>query len=234
MFFEMKATVLLKQSKHHLEMPEIIGNWVGRAELKDDELRLHHYDATYKNRVFSQPFPREKDGIYKQGRVYVIVIRSSVENILRRVAEALQLLEDDTYFELLAVSPIQSKRMMHITELTTVTPAIVTVDSKPWVPGDNLELLLNRIHANAEKKYNQLNSSEPIRLDYEFAEGIQVLNQKPIAYCYKGRKLLGNKVRLLIREDELSQRLAHVVLGSGLSEKNSVLGAGFCLAKGLD
>ncbi|WP_238555808.1 hypothetical protein [Paenibacillus alvei] len=60
------------------------------------------------------------------------------------------------------------------------------------------------------------------------------MNGKPIAYCYKGRKLLGNKFRLFIREDPWSQQLAHIVLGSGAAEKGAILGAGFCLAKGLN
>lgn len=230
-YFELKATVLLKESKHHLEMPEIIGKWIGRAELEDPILKQNHYGKEYKLRTFSQPYPREKDGIYRQNRVYVIAIRSSVEDALLRLSSALQSLSDDESFELLAISPLLRKQIAHITELMTVSPAIVTVDSKPWTPEMDIELLLGRISANAEKKYNQLHPEAPIRLDYDFAEGIQILNLKPIAYHYKGRKLLGNKFRLMIRSDELSQKLACIVLGSGVSEKNSILGAGFCVAK---
>ncbi|MBA9083573.1 CRISPR-associated endoribonuclease Cas6 [Fontibacillus solani] len=233
-YFELKATVLLKQSKHHLEMPEVIGKWIGRAECIDPELKEQHYSMDYKLRCFSQPYPREKDGIYKQNRVYVIAIRSSVENMLRRLSAGLRELRDDESFELLAVTSVQSKRLAHITELTTVNPAIATVDSKPWVPEMDIELLLDRINSNAEKKYNQLYPDAPIRLDYDFVEGIQILNQKPIAYHYKGRKMLGNKFRLMIRSDELSQRLAYIALGAGILEKNSILGAGYCVAKGLD
>ncbi|MCM3337626.1 CRISPR-associated protein Cas6 [Paenibacillus sp. MER TA 81-3] len=234
MFYELKATVILKQAGHHLEVPERIGAWIGKASLHDPVLKQTHYETAYKHYVYGSPYPREQDGVYKQGRAYVIVIRSSIEQTLRRISAALQVLREDTYIELLAVSGVYSKQLAHITELTTVTPAIVTVDNKPWVSGGDIELLLKQIHSNAEKKRNSLYPDEPVRLDYYFAEGIQVLNMKPIAYCYKGRKLLGNKLRLLIREDALSQQLAHVVLGSGISEKNSILGAGFCLAKGLE
>ncbi|MCM3294104.1 CRISPR-associated protein Cas6 [Paenibacillus sp. MER 180] len=234
MYFELKATVMLKQSGHYLEWPERISAWIGRASLHDPVLKHSHYETAYKHYVYGAPYPREADGIYKKGKVYVIEIRSSIEQTLRRISAALQIESGDDSLELLAVSSVNSKRLTHITELTTVTPAIVTIDNKPWVPGGDIELLLKQVHSNAEKKANSLFPDEPIRLDYYFAEGIQLLNGKPIAYCYKGRKLLGNKFRLLIREDAWSQRLAHVVLGSGAAEKGSILGAGFCLAKGLN
>ncbi|WP_256873819.1 CRISPR-associated protein Cas6 [Paenibacillus kribbensis] len=234
LYYEIHITTLIKQSSHHLEIPERIGAWIGRAGLKDEALKQTHYDKDYKHYTFGSPFPREKEGVYKQGRVYVITIHSSVELTLRRISAALQALQEDEYFQFIAASPVQSKKLAHITELTTVTPAIVTIEGKPWVPGLSVELLLQRIHANAEKKYNHLYPDQPVRLEQPFIEGIQVLNHKPIALAYKGRKLLGNKLRLLVREDEYSQKLASVVLGSGAAEKNSILGAGFCIAKGLE
>ncbi|WP_244316308.1 CRISPR-associated protein Cas6 [Paenibacillus brasilensis] len=234
LYFEIHVTTLIKQFSHHLEIPERIGAWIGRAGLNDETLKQTHYDKDYKHYTFGSPFPREKAGVYKQGRVYVITIRSSIEITLRRISAALQALQEDEYFQFIAASPVQSKKLVHITELTTVTPAIVTIEGKPWVPGLSVELLLQRIHANAEKKYNHLYPDQPVRLEQPFIEGIQVLNHKPIALAYKGRKLLGNKLRLLVREDEYSQKLASVVLGSGAAEKNSILGAGFCIAKGLE
>lgn len=234
MHYETKLTVLFKRSLYYLDTPEQIGKWLGRAELLDDVLKEGHYSKDYKFRVFDLPYPREREGYYKQGRVYVIVIRSSVREHLEKIAAALQKLHDDMWFELLSLSAIQFRSYRHITELITVTPTIVTVDSKPWLPGDGLELLVKRMNDNAEKKLAQLYPERAVRLEQSFVEGIQVLNQKPIAYSYKGRKLLGNKFRMMIRSDAESQKLAAVVMGAGVSEKNGILGAGFCLARSLE
>jgi len=234
MFYELKATVLLKQEVHYLHVPERIGSWISRSALNDPVLKQEHYSTGYKHIVYGNPYPREKNGIYKKDRVYVITIRSSLNETLQRIARSLHILQEDNYFQLLALSRIQTKNPKHILELVTVTPAIVTVDGKPWVPGGNIELLLSRIHANTEKKFNTMNPDQKVRLDHYFAHGVQVENSKPIALAYKGRKLLGNKIRLFIQEDPVSQQLAHTALGSGILEKNSVLGAGFCLAKELD
>lgn len=230
MFYELKLTLLLKKSTHHLQMSEPIGNWLSLAQLADPVFKQTHYDKAYKHFVFSNLFPIEKDGIYQQGRIYVLTIRSSVAGILTRLQQCLQKCRETDYFQLI-VCEQKARRLGHITELLTVTPTIVTVDGKPWMPEDNLELLIERLHANAEKKYKSLYPGTLVQEGQVFIQGVVVENRKPLAITYKGRKLLGNKLHLLIREDEYSQKLANVVMGSGLAEKNSSLGSGFCLAK---
>lgn len=230
MYFELKLTLLLKKSTHHLQMSEPIGNWLSQAQLADPVFKQTHYDKAYKHFVFSNLYPIEKDGIYQQGRIYVLTIRSSLADILTRLQQCLKKCRESDCFQFIACEQ-STRRLGHITELLTVTPAIVTVDGRPWLPEDNMELLIERLHANAEKKYKSLYPNAPVQDGQPFIQGIVIENRKPLATSYKGRKLLGNKLHLLIHEDEYSQKLANVVMGSGLAEKGSSLGAGFCLAK---
>ncbi|QDR82369.1 CRISPR-associated endoribonuclease Cas6 [Sporomusa termitida] len=231
MLFELKLTVLLKKSTHHLQMQEPIGNWISQAQLTDPLFKQTHYDKIYKHFVFSNLYPTEKDGIYQQGRIYVLTIRSSIEDTLNRIHQCLKKCRESDYFQLVACEQ-RTRRLGHITELLTITPAIVTIENqKPWTPEDNIELLIQRLEANAEKKFKSLYPDTLVQAGQTFIQGITIENRKPLATAYKGRKLLGNKLHLLIHEDEYAQKLANVVMGSGLAEKGSILGAGFCLAK---
>jgi CRISPR-associated endoribonuclease Cas6 len=123
---------------------------------------------------------------------------------------------------------IREIKQKHIDFLETITPAIVTVDGKPWLLDGDILLLVQRIHANAEKKFKFFCNEEIGEVEDYFIEKLKILNKKPACYSYKGIKLLGNKFRIKVNEDEKSQKLAFIVLSSGLSEKNSSLGAGFC------
>lgn len=232
MYYELKITALVKQTKHHLDIQEHIGNWINRSQLADPYFKRAHYDKGFKHYVFSSLYPLEKDGVYQQGRAYILTIRSSLENTLNRINACMRNCREDEYFQFVS-SEQRARQFSHITEMITITPAIVTINHKPWVNENNIELLLQQLHANAEKKFKHLYPDTQIQAFQPFIQGIRVENRKPISTSYKGRKLLGNKFRLFIHEDDYSQRLASVVLGSGLAEKGSSLGAGFCLAKGL-
>lgn len=215
---------------HHLETQEHIGNWISRSQLGDSYFKRAHYDKGFKHFVFSSLYPLEKDGVYQRGRAYILTIRSSKEDTLSRINACMRSCREDDNFQFIS-SEQRARRLPHITEMITITPAIVTIDHKPWVHENNIELLVKQLHANAEKKYKNLYPDEQMEAFQPFIQGIRVENRKPIATSYKGRKLLGNKLRLFINEDDYSQKLANVVLGSGLAEKGSSLGAGFCLAK---
>ena len=55
---------------------------------------------------------------------------------------------------------------------------------------------------------------------------LEFLNEGPIVMEYKNVKLLGDKVRLQIADNDSAQKLAYMSLGTGLLEMNS-RGAGF-------
>ena len=211
-------------------MQERIGSWLNRAQLGDKVLKDSHYDGKFKHFVFSNLYPLEQDGIYHQGRAYIITVRSSRVDTLNRINACIKKCREDEYFQLVSCEQ-RTIKLPHITEIISITPTIVTIDRKPWVRENNMERLIKQLHGNAEKKFKDLYPDDGQQGFQTFIQGVFVENQKPIATLYKGRKLLGNKLRLFINEDEYSQKLANIVLGSGLGEKGSSIGAGFCLSK---
>lgn len=232
-FCELKITAVLKKTIHHLQSQQYIGEWINRAQLTDSYLKQIHYDKKFKQFVFSNLYPLERDGIYQHGRCYVITMRSSQEHLLNRIRASMERCYETEFFQLVACEQ-KIKRLSHIMEITTITPAIVTISGEPWVKEKNIEILLQQLHSNAEKKFKDLYPDAQHQGFQPFIQSIFVENRKPIATAYKGHKLVGNKLRLIINDDEYSQKLAQVVLGSGLGEKGSSIGAGFCLAKGLE
>lgn len=82
-----------------------------------------------------------------------------------------------------------------------------------------------RLTVNLIKKYNNFCSTK-IDEDFEFIRMIQVQNRAPIAVAYKKIKLLGDKIALKVADNELSQELSYMTLGTGLGEINA-RGAGF-------
>lgn len=229
-FYELLVSVLLEKSIHHLSMHEMLGHWISKSHLKVAQLRTEHYERKYKHYVFSSLYPLEKDGVYKSGRVYVLTIRSSVRDLLRLIEGGIRALKGDDFMQVVSMEH-RKRSFSHVSELVTVTPTIVTVDHKPWMSSDSIELLQNQLQANAEKKLRTLFPEEALNVEQSFIQGIRLENRKPIAITYKGKKLIGNKFKLFIQDDPVSQRLANIVLGSGLAEKNSALGTGFCLPK---
>ena len=90
-----------------------------------------------------------------------------------------------------------------------------------------MQLVKERILANAQKKYNQLYNE---KIDMDFIKSIKQTNNKPIKIPYKNINILGYKFEIEVKDDPISQNLAYLILSVGLLEKNAE-GFGFCKAK---
>lgn len=226
MFYDqLIVTLLLKKDIHYLSSSEVIGKWINQVLLLDDDLKLFHKQTGFKFYVYDNLFPFEKQGSYKEGKIYVLKIRSMKKGFIHRIKYLLRK-NDSPFFQLLATEE-QKVYPKQILELYTVTPFFVTVDGKPWLSTDDFSLLEERLQANAEKKYKDLFGPEDF--SSSFIQRIDILNRTPISVNYKGIRLIGHKARISINEDIASQRLAFIISGTGLAEKNSSLGGGFCL-----
>ncbi len=93
---------------------------------------------------------------------------------------------------------------------------------------NDILLLKERIQANLEKKYSAY-YGQKIAVEQNFIQYMEFVRDKPIALKYKKTTLIGNKFNLVINDDETSQKLAFVALATGLLEKNSSNGMGFCM-----
>lgn len=227
--FECIVTAQLKQDVHHLASSEYIGKGIHQAMQFTDELSALHARKGYKNYVYSNLYPLEKDGVYKKGHIYIFRIRSTNHQYIELIKQGLKKITSD-FIKVISVELIV-KKFGYIDQLVSITPVISTkAEGSPWLPGDHLEDLQALLHSNVEKKAKSDGQFQADELVPSFIKRIELVNRKPIPTSYKGIKLLGNKVKIEVREDQTSQLLAHYALYTGLGEKNSVLGTGFCFA----
>jgi CRISPR-associated endoribonuclease Cas6 len=230
-YFELIVTTFISDDIHFTESGGIIGQSISKAMLLDEELKAKHKRNEYKYYCFNNFYPLESDKIYKKGRVYVFKIRT-LDNIFSQKISKLITRTESTNLKIIAVEP-RKLSQKHITELCTITPVLITVNNKHWLPEDDFMLLQQRLQANLEKKYKGYYKNKLVP-EQSFIQMIQVQNSKPISYSYKNIKLLGNKFRIIVNEDSVSQKLAFIAEATGLGEKSSSAGMGFCNANYLE
>lgn len=225
-YHEVCITVYLHADIHFTQAGEIVSNTINRAMLLDPELAQKHAANGYKFYTFSYPYPAEQDKVYKTGRIYLIRIRSLEKGFVDKLKELLPAVAKE--FKVLA-SEVKEQKYRFISELTTITPAICTVEGRHWTPQDDILLLQERMHINLLKKYKHFYGTS-LETNQNFIQYMEILNNKPLALKYKNTTLITNKFKLQINPEDASQKLAFCAMATGLLEKGS-LGLGFCAAK---
>lgn len=226
-YFELTTTAYLLKDVAFNEVNEKIAQLINKAMLNEEKLAIKHRENKFKNYVFDSLYPREKDKIYKAGKIYVFRIRSLEEDFITKIKQLFPNITSD-YFKVIA-GEIKKQEQRPVKEIYTVTPALATIGKNIyWIPGDDIKLLIERMNANLYKKY-KCYFNIPLNEEQSFFEKIKIINKKPIVYKYKNTNLFGNKFKIAINDDETSQKLAFMTLGVGLLEKNSTIGMGFCI-----
>lgn len=227
--YELSVAVMLKQDIHYQESTEKIGEHINKSMLLDQELKQFHRlkGRQYKHYVFSNMYPIEKDKCYKQGRIYTINIRSFHKDFIFKMRRLIEKVNDSILQVIF--TKVKTIRRRLISELHTVNPVIITIENEPFFK-KNTETIKSRIEENLLKKYEHLNNKQ-INLQKSFVDKIEILSKEPVVTWYKGIKMLGHKINLYLSVDEQSQELGYLALGSGIGEKNSSIGSGFCLGK---
>mgnify|MGYP005797013217 FL=1 len=224
-YYNLKITTLLKQDLNNSETYGKISDLISYAMLKDKTLKDLHEKNTYKNYVFCNLYPVQKDGIYKQNNIYFFDLRGIEFEKIIKLKQVIQDLEND-YFKVIQVN-FQTYTKSNIKRLITLTPAIITTSKGDYDIRENMELVKNRMLANIQKKYKNIYN---MPVDVDFIKSIKKINNKPIKIPYKNINMLGNKFEIEIKEDPMSQNLAYLALSIGILEKNSQ-GFGFCMAR---
>ncbi|MEG2289283.1 MAG: CRISPR-associated endoribonuclease Cas6 [Clostridium sp.] len=202
---------------------EVIAELLDKSLVSNQKFSSFHNENTFKNYCFNSFFPLEKDGIYKANNIYDIKIRTVDKNLADYFNKTLA----NEYTESIKglVTNIRVIPKKHIEKIYNITPLVIKTDDGYWKNSLTFQNFERRIKENLIKKYNAIND---VKIDEEFQlyNVIEVKNKKPIATSYKGKKILGDKVNLVIAEDSISQELAYMSLGTGISEMNS-RGMGF-------
>lgn len=223
-YYNLKVVVLLSKNIRSEEAYEKISKLISNAMLKDEKLKDIHEKNEYKNYVFCNLYPIEKDGIYKMGHMYTFDIRFiNLQNSLK-IKQFLSVTQNSNFKVIMSNLEISIQRK--IKKLTTLTPAIITTEKGDYLINNDLNLVKKRILANIQKKYKQIYNE---KLDIDFIDEIKQINRNPIKIPYKNIYLLGNKFEIIVKDDQTSQNLAYLALSIGLLEKNAE-GFGFCKA----
>ena len=226
-YYELKIKIKLKKEIKMEEASYKIGVFINHSMLNTPLLKKLHEEKFYKY-VFDTFYPIERDKLYKKDKVYSFRLRSINLQLLNKMAMALY---NHEYGDIKAIdADLNMIEVNQIKELYTLKPVIVTEDNGgPWINGKNsIETLIRKLNENLEKKSNQSAGTNEYRDTGIFIDNIEITNRVPIKYKYKSVNLLGNKLRIEVKQDEISQHKALIALALGLGEKGSSLGAGFC------
>lgn len=224
-YYNIKVAVLLKNDTQAFENYEKISKLISASMLKEQTLKQLHEENRYKNYVFCNLYPIEKDGVYKAGNIYTFQIRTIDFKLGLKIKQVLNNFQNEEFKVI--VSDLESSTQRKISTLATLTPAIITSDKGDYLINNDMQLVKERILANAQKKYNQLYNE---KIDMDFIKSIKQTNNKPIKIPYKNINILGYKFEIEVKDDPISQNLAYLILSVGLLEKNAE-GFGFCKAK---
>lgn len=224
-YYNIKVAVLLKNDTQAFENYEKISKLISASMLKDQTLKQLHEENRYKNYVFCNLYPIEKDGVYKAGNIYTFQIRTIDFKLGLKIKQVLNNFQNEEFKVI--VSDLETSTQRKINTLATLTPAIITSDKGDYLINNDMQLVKERILANAQKKYNQLYNE---KIDMDFIKSIKKINNKPIKIPYKSINILGYKFEIEVKDDPISQNLAYLILSVGLLEKNAE-GFGFCKAK---
>ena len=125
-YYNLKIVALLKQDLDNFSAYEKISNLISLSMLKDNNLKQIHEQNTYKNYVFCNLYPIEKDSIYKKNNIYTFDLRGiEIEKILK-LKQVMNNAEND-YLKVIQII-FQTNQQREIKKLITLTPTIITTE----------------------------------------------------------------------------------------------------------
>lgn len=200
-----------------------VAEFIDSGLVAQEELAALHKENCFKYYCFDQPYPLEKDKVYRKDKIYTLTIRTTDQRLAKYFLDDLP----NTYTIRLKGLTAQLRILprKHIDVIYTLTPAILKCPSGYWKDEMNLEQYEERLKVNLIKKWNAFHG-EKLEENFEFSKGIEFLNNGPIGCKYKGIRLLGDKIQVHIEDNKMAQELAYFALGTGVLENNA-RGSGF-------
>lgn len=216
--YEMIFKVFLLRNIDNTEALEKISELIDKTLAKEKEFLNFHNSNKFKNYNFNSFFKIEKNGVYKEGGIYSIKIRTIDEKLKTFFRNNLV----NEYTESIKVLTVECKHISkkHIEKIYSITPVILKTDNGYWKGHLSLDEFEKRIKENLIKKYNAF-FNEKLEENFELFHMIKFDNKKPISCKYKEIHVLGDKITLSIAENETAQTLAYLALGTGLGEMNA-------------
>lgn len=221
--FEIKLKVICKEDMENSVVNKEIQKYIDSTLANDEKWKEFHNTNKYKNYNYDSLYPIEKDKVYKKNKIYSLRIRTVDKdlaayltvNLYNKLPYKVEVVDVN-------VNIIPKK---HIEKIYSITPVVIKNDEGYWKGILSLDEYIQRIKENAIKKYNIM-TDEKIDEDFPLYKSIEFKNNQPIGVDIKEKKLLGDKFELTIADDPISQKIAYLMIGSGVGELNA-RGAGF-------
>jgi len=221
--FQIRVKIYLLKDIEVSQIQKKVTAFVDSGFSKTDALAEMHEENKFKWYCFDLLYPAEKDKIYKQGKVYTLTIRTVDDTLARHFSEVCVNTHTCEMKGLTAEIRILPQKI--IDTLYTLTPAVLKDDRGYWRYFMTVAEFEERLKVNLVKKWNRF-TGEKLSEDFQLCTSLEFLNKVPISIAYKNIKILGDKFRLHIADNETAQKLAYFALGTGLLEMNA-RGAGF-------
>lgn len=227
--FELRLKIYLLQDIGQPDTYQVFAHFLDSYLAKNNTFLEFHQKNCYKMYCFDQPYPVEKDSVYKKEHIYTVRIRTVNTELADYLSNGLSNHFNNQIKGLTIDIKMIPKKF--ISEIYSITPTVIKctggTDTKGgyWKHSISFEEYENRIKSNLIKKMNTITGSK-IQEDFELYRQIELVNRKPIAVPYKGIKLLGDKLRIQAAENEQAQELMYLAVGTGLGEFNA-RGGGF-------
>jgi CRISPR-associated endoribonuclease Cas6 len=222
-FYELNIKTTLKVPIHFQKSPEAVSKLIASG-LINGGYTLHKENFP-KNYVFSNLGRANEKGFFeKEGK---IIFRTFQKDLVEKLAKNLFFYEDNIF----KIEGIKFKEVKYkpVKEMTSLNPIFIRMkngDFWTFQKSGNLGVLLSALQDNLIRKYEMI-YNEKLNPQNNFIEYFQIKNNKPQTLFFKGIKFFGWKLFIIPRNDEISQKLAFISLGSGLGHKNSTVGGGF-------
>ena len=183
-----------------------------------EKFQKFHKINKFKNYTFNSFYKLEKDGIYKEGKIYSVKIRTIDEDLAEYFKKNLS--NEYTHYIKGLTTESKKLRKKPIEKIYSLTPIVIKTDRGYWKGHLSLEEFERRLRENLIKKYNYYFNTN-LDEDFELFNRIEFNNRKPISTSYKNIRILGDKLTLYIAENETAQKLTYLSLGTGLGEMNA-------------
>lgn len=229
-YTEISVTVILEKDIEQKKCGEVIGNFINYSMLNDAVLKNLHTKTGFKFYSFDNLYPLAENGVYISNRMYTFRIRIMQADISNRFYNAIKNTKSNIFRVMFVTKRIVKQKC--IEQLISLTPIIVILkkDCRDRFNDKELYSIQKRIINTLVKKYNHLNNENLTYKDAEHMFELTKIKSNIIPTYYKNVKLLGIKYEFNIAMDKLSQDLAFIAEATGLGEKNTSVGAGFCHA----
>lgn len=223
-FYQIKSNIKFQYNIDRKDFIDCFSKVINSLMQNDKKLKELHSSYQIKGFVFCEPIPFETDNVYKKERIYTILFNFIDMDTALRFKSVLE--NNDIFSEVV----LNSYKFKQINEIKTVSLTVANIrkntDRYAWQRNNPINALIESLNRNMETKINQFLDLNINGID--FIQSIEVLSKKEIFYNYKRGKLYGNRYKIIVKKDKMSQIAANMAIATGLGSRNS-LGCGFCV-----